>query len=1027
MKELLCLLATAVLASGAQYYVRTDGSDANAGTANSAGGAWATVQKAATTLTAGDTVTVVAGTYPEYVDLGVAGTSSAPITFNTSGTVRIRGFNVDHPYIIIDGFLVTDYSPTSLRGAITVTSDGDGSIVRNCSFDLDSWVSGASIVFNPAGPTITASGGGFSAAGFRAGMTVFVARNTGVSTPGNNGKSFTVSSVTDTALTLSGAGTMVSETASCILVGTNCYGIQLNEGSDGCSVYGNIFTGQGAAWILMGGSNHTITRNTFTHGDGWDAIIYSGTDHIVSWNKITDGVSVAYNASPDVFEHWSASTTARVIFANNYVDNWDGVIGLHKNSTIGNNGEVHFLSNVFANTGRLMIRMPNCHVKGNTFYKVAYTSTAVRSPMDHPVAFDNQAGTLIGCKVEDNLFLACGDGAGSTKGWYSAHSGQTLTADYNWAAGDASGFGSKTGFSETHGTNGGNPGVASLANLIGADLTAMTADDGLAPAAGSGLLSTAHNGMDRGAYQVGNVFWVSPRGSNAAAGTAAAPWLTLAYAESQMAAGKTLLVDWGDYNERTSIDGNGTAVDRIVFYSPGGELPTKGGASTRGFSITGDYVTLDGLEINGALTNDAVLGTLCDYGVLKNLYIHDTTGASFLRAIQLKRGSDPTPSAGPLGWIISDNLIDNAVQSAFVVSGKGHLIERNEVRNLREDLFLPFGEDHIFRRNVLRSMSPQTSGHPDVVQSWGQPGVQDQWSKNVLIEENFFINQFYYSTATSVSFADNGANPDTITRSSGSWITDGFQAGHNVTIWNAASSTNNLRDFGRDIDSVTATTLTLAPNETLATSANDTGAIIMASSLIQPMQLDDPGPNTSGMIFRRNVFYNIDGGGTANFADMIFEGNVYYNCDWVTVNVITISQGGGATFRNNIFLGCGRNQNRNGIDAARGWYGWGPSHNGTISANHNYVASSNYAPKNSTFTETNGVNGGDPLFLSESSPLGADGLPWTADDGFAPMAGSPLLGAGQGGSDIGPYGVAVPAASAAVQATNTTATTITVQ
>jgi hypothetical protein len=67
-----------VFAAGATYYVATNGSDSNNGTIAYP---WLTIQKAADTVVAGDTVYVRGGTYREYVTIGISGTLANPITY----------------------------------------------------------------------------------------------------------------------------------------------------------------------------------------------------------------------------------------------------------------------------------------------------------------------------------------------------------------------------------------------------------------------------------------------------------------------------------------------------------------------------------------------------------------------------------------------------------------------------------------------------------------------------------------------------------------------------------------------------------------------------------------------------------------------------------------------------------------------------------------------------------------------------------------------------------------------------------
>ena len=94
-------------AAGSTYYVSTGGSDSSAGTLAHP---WRTIQKAANTVTSGDTVYIRGGTYHEKITLSnVQGASSAWITFTPYGseTVIVDGYNLggiyDGIFMFMDG------------------------------------------------------------------------------------------------------------------------------------------------------------------------------------------------------------------------------------------------------------------------------------------------------------------------------------------------------------------------------------------------------------------------------------------------------------------------------------------------------------------------------------------------------------------------------------------------------------------------------------------------------------------------------------------------------------------------------------------------------------------------------------------------------------------------------------------------------------------------------------------------------------------------------------------------------------
>jgi hypothetical protein len=100
MKVMCFILAVFVLVftvQGAVYYVSKGGSDSNAGTEAQP---WLTIQKAANTASAGDTVYIKSGAYNERVIVQNSGTAGNYITFAaySNDTVTIDGTGINLPY-----------------------------------------------------------------------------------------------------------------------------------------------------------------------------------------------------------------------------------------------------------------------------------------------------------------------------------------------------------------------------------------------------------------------------------------------------------------------------------------------------------------------------------------------------------------------------------------------------------------------------------------------------------------------------------------------------------------------------------------------------------------------------------------------------------------------------------------------------------------------------------------------------------------------------------------------------------------
>ena len=99
----------------------------------------------------------------------------------------------------------------------------------------------------------------------------------------------------------------------------------------------------------------------------------------------------------------------------------------------------------------------------------------------------------------------------------------------------------------------------------------------------------------------GNVYYVSPTGSDTNPGTSSAPFKTFAKANSLLTAGGTLNIYAGIYNQQLKISKSGTSSAWITVKPVSGTVVIDmKNAATSGVSVNASYVTVSGLEVKNS-------------------------------------------------------------------------------------------------------------------------------------------------------------------------------------------------------------------------------------------------------------------------------------------------------------------------------------------------------------------------------------------------------------------------------------------
>ncbi len=243
-------------------------------------------------------------------------------------------------------------------------------------------------------------------------------------------------------------------------------------------------------------------------------------------------------------------------------------------------------------------------------------------------------------------------------------------------------------------------------------------------------------------------YYVSPDGNDSNNGSKTLPFRSIQKAVGIMAPGDTVVVIAGDYPECVTISKSGSSEStRLLIFSE-----SLHGAKCSGFRIKGDFVTLDGFDVEAdAVKNYVGISVAGKSNVeILNCKVHECPMGGINFAHDAVQGSNNAR--------IINNILEHNGQWGINLIGSNGLIEGNEITKTVQhhpkgdepgfqgndaDGLRIFGDNHIIRGNrVLDIGDPGDGGnidpHVDCLQTWdgslnGQPVMT-----NTIIEGNYF-------------------------------------------------------------------------------------------------------------------------------------------------------------------------------------------------------------------------------------------------------------------------------------------------